>query len=303
MRFSHGLTMLQSVIGTSRPKFLLLTLVCVYLGAAVAWHLQGMIDPERVVLVLIGALLAHASVNLLNEYDDFRSGLDFNTLRTPFSGGSGILPAKPDAAPFTLAAGIATLVVTGMIGLYFVSLQGPALLPLGILGLALIVAYTPWVTRNPLLCLFAPGLGFGPFMVVGTSYVFTGSYSWSAWIASLIPFFLVSNLLLLNQFPDVEADQRVGRRHLPICIGRRRSAWVYAGVTCCAYLSIVGGVAADVLPVSGLLALPVALIAVAIIPGIRRNATDMEKLKPLLGWNLVVTLLTPLLLATGLFLA
>ena len=293
MRFSHGLTMLQSVIGTSRPKFLLLTLVCVYLGAAVAWHLQGMIDPERVVLVLIGALLAHASVNLLNEYDDFRSGLDFNTLRTPFSGGSGILPAKPDAAPFTLAAGIATLVVTGMIGLYFVSLQGPALLPLGILGLALIVAYTPWVTRNPLLCLFAPGLGFGPFMVVGTSYVFTGSYSWSAWIASLIPFFLVSNLLLLNQFPDVEADQRVGRRHLPICIGRRRSAWVYAGVTCCAYLSIV----------SGLLALPVALIAVAIIPGIRRNATDMEKLKPLLGWNLVVTLLTPLLLATGLFLA
>ena len=46
------------------------------------------------ILALAGGLLAHISVNALNEYLDFTSGLDLTTLRTPFSGGSGTLPAN-----------------------------------------------------------------------------------------------------------------------------------------------------------------------------------------------------------------
>ncbi len=40
-------------------------------------------------LALLGAFLAHISVNTLNEYFDFKSGLDLETIKTPFSGGSG----------------------------------------------------------------------------------------------------------------------------------------------------------------------------------------------------------------------
>ncbi|MDZ7699102.1 MAG: hypothetical protein U5R49_19945 [Deltaproteobacteria bacterium] len=46
-------------------------------------------------------------------------------------------------------------------------------------------------------------------------------------MASLVPFFLVSNLLLLNQFSDVAADESVDRRHFPILIGNRASSFIY----------------------------------------------------------------------------
>ena len=99
--------------------------------------------------------------------------------------------------------------------MYFVFTVGILLLPLGLLGIALIVFYTQWITKRPIICLVAPGLAFGPLMVLGTHFVLTGSYSWTAFAASLVPGFLVSDLLLLNQFPDVEADKTVGRKYLP----------------------------------------------------------------------------------------
>ena len=40
--------------------------------------------------------------------------------------------------------------------------------------------------------------------------------------------FLVNNLLLLNQFPDVQADQSIGRRHFPLVAGRRAAQWQLA---------------------------------------------------------------------------
>ena len=108
------------------------------LGVAVAWH-QG--EPPTLIntlLVLIGALLAHAAVNLLNEYEDFTSGLDLMTRRTPFSGGSGALPEVPSAARQVLLAAFGTLGLVIAIGLYFLWLRGLPMLVLGAAGVALV---------------------------------------------------------------------------------------------------------------------------------------------------------------------
>ena len=203
----------KDLLGPMRVPFLVLAPVCVFLGIGTAVWTGDDLNALYVILSLVGAIMAHISVNALNEYFDFRSLLDTKTKRTPFSGGSGTLPAKPEIAPYALWIGVVSLIITILIGVYFLSVYGLGLLPLGTLGVVLIVLYTVWITRLPLLCLFAPGLGFGPVMVVGTHYVLTGAYALEAWISSLVPFFLVSNLLLLNQFPDIEADQEVGRRH------------------------------------------------------------------------------------------
>ena len=90
-------------------------------------------------------------------------------------------------------------------------------------------------------------------MVMGTNLVLSGENSWTAFIASLVPFFLVSDLLLLNQFPDVEADQTVGRRNLPIVIGRQISSLVYGAFLLAAYLTIIFGVWFEHLPKACLL--------------------------------------------------
>jgi len=293
----------KALLGPIRLPFLILAPACALLGAGTAIWTQGVSNPLHFVLAFIGAVAAHISVNALNEYFDFQSGLDFRTRRTPFSGGSGTLPANPRLARSALVIGLGAMAVTALLGLYFLTVWGWALLPLGLLGLVAIAAYTPWVTRSPLLCLLAPGLGFGLVMVMGTDFVLTGSYSWTAFIASLVPTFLVSNLLLLNQFPDVEADRTVGRRHFPIVAGRRTSSLVYAAFLLLAYLAIVVGVLLGLLPALSLLGLLTLVVAVPTALNVYRYADELEKLMPNLGLNVLITVTTPVLTAIGLLIA
>ena len=289
------------ILGPMRIPFLVLTPVCVVLGLGTAVRTVGQVSPLHAVLALFGAITAHISVNAFNEYFDFKSGLDARTERTPFSGGSGVLPAKPEMARTVLATAQIALAITGLIGVYFLFVLGVDLLPLGILGLFVIVAYTPLLTRQPALCLIAPGLGFGPLMVMGTHFVLTGQYSWSAFTASLVPFFLVSNLLLLNQFPDTEADQSIGRRHLPIVLGRHRSSLIYSLFLFLTYLDISIGVYWAYLPKLSLLGLTTIIIAIPVSIGVFRYAENVKKLMQYLGLNVVINIATPLLVAVGLF--
>jgi 1,4-dihydroxy-2-naphthoate octaprenyltransferase len=193
--------------------------------------------------------------------------------------------------------------MTAAVGIYFVWLRGWGLLPLGLAGLLVVVAYTTWLTRSPILCLVAPGLGFGTFMVMGTHFALTGAYTWTAFVASLVPFFLVSNLLLLNQFPDVEADRAVGRRHFPILIGRRASSLIYGAFLLLTYVSIGTGVALRLLPVAALIGGATVVLAVPAAVGAWRHAEDPARLTPALALNVLINLLTPTLLAVGLLIA
>jgi 1,4-dihydroxy-2-naphthoate octaprenyltransferase len=76
----------------TRPHFLILSVVLAFLGTSIAWY-DGYFHFGYALLAFIGLLLVHISVNTLNDYFDYRSGIDLATRRTPFSGGSGILPA------------------------------------------------------------------------------------------------------------------------------------------------------------------------------------------------------------------
>ncbi len=290
---------LKDFFNLIRLPFLILTPACVFLGVAAARWTSGEINVPHALLILVGSLAAHISVNALNEYFDFKSGLDAKTVRTPFSGGSGTLPQKPGLARQALWIGLVALAVTAATGAYFLYLWNLTFLPLGILGLFIIVAYTPWLSRHPALCLLAPGLGFGVLMVMGTYFALTGTYTWTALIASLIPFFLVSNLLLINQFPDVEADRSVGRRHLPIVAGRQTSSRVYAAFLCGAYLSIIMGVLLGLFPAASLLGLATMVLAIPAVIGAFRYAQEPGNLIPYLGMNVLIVLATPVLTGIG----
>jgi 1,4-dihydroxy-2-naphthoate octaprenyltransferase len=292
----------KDLLGPMRVPFLLLDPACVFVGLGTAIWTSGSVSVLSAVLTFVGAIMANISVNALNEYLDYKSLLDTKTERTPFSGGSGTLPHKPEVALYALWTGIVSMAITILIGVYFLTVRGLTLLPLGLLGIVLIVFYTTWITRYPLLCLFAPGIGFGPLMVVGTHFALTGTYSLEAWVASLVPFFLVSNLLLLNQFPDVEADREVGRRHYPIVIGRKKSARIYSAFLILTYVSILLAVLFGVLPAWSLLGLLTAVLAWRAIRGAMRFADDTAALVPVLGLNVQITLLTPTLVAIGLLL-
>jgi 1,4-dihydroxy-2-naphthoate octaprenyltransferase len=287
------------VLAPIRLPFLLLTPACFAVGVATAVWSGYDLNLGHVALALVGALASHVAVNALNEYFDFKSGLDFKTAPTPFSGGSGVL--SPDKERSALWIGVLAVGVVAAVGAFFLVVRGPWLLPLGVLGLVVVVGYTRWITADPYLCLIAPGLGFGPLMVMGTHFALTGHYSWPSLVASLVPFFLVSDLLLLNQFPDVEADRSVGRNHIPIRFGRKTGAVVYSVFLAGAYLAILAGYLLEALPLFGLLGLGSIIIAVPTVRGVMRHYDDIPALVPFMGRNVMINLLTPVLLAVGLF--
>lgn len=291
----------KDLLGPMRLPFVILTPACVLLGVGTAFGTTGHINVFHLILLFVGATSAHISVNSFNEYFDFKSGLDLKTNRTPFSGGSGTLPEKPVLSRQTLFTAVITFLITIFSGLYLVYVSGLSLLPLGILGLLLVFSYTPWIVRNPFLCLIAPGLGFGTIMVMGSHFVLTSGYSWTAFFAALVPFFLVSDLLLLNQFPDVEADKAAGRKHFPIVIGRRKSSLIYWAFLLLAYTAIVSGVYLRYLPKLSLIGLVTIVLAVPTGIGVYRYADNIKKLIPYMVMNVLINIATPVLVAIGFF--
>ena len=292
-----------AIARAARPNFLVLAPLCVLLGVGLVALQPVTLSAIAIALVLAGGLLAHAAVNLFNEYEDFRSGLDLMTRRTPFSGGSGALPETPSAASLVRIAALLALLGVMIIGGYFLWLRGWPMLIIGLSGLGLVVAYTRWITRMPWLCLLAPGLGFGPVMVLGTLVALGGRIDAASLIVSGVSLLLVSELLLLNQFPDVEADRRIGRRHLPIVLGFHGASRIVMALLLGAYALIALGQISGALPAGVRLAwltLPAALWVIWQLPQVMKVP---ERLLKVLGINVATLLATLALLGVGLWLA
>src|ERR1700690_3266177 len=138
-------------------------------------------------------------------------------------------------------------------------------------------------------------------MVLSTYFAMTGTYSWQALVASLVPFFLVSDLLLLNQFPDLEADRSSGRRHYPILLGRTATGYIYITFLAAAYVVIALGVFLGFPPLFSLLGLLTLVFAVQVIRNVLANSENVPALVPSMGQNVLINILTPALLAIGFF--
>lgn len=296
----------QACLHATRPPFLLLAPLCVLIGVGAARVEDLPLTWRDVWLALLGSLTAHAAVNLLNEYHDFRSGLDAMTRRTPFSGGSGALPACPRAAPLVALAGAACLTATGLVGGYFLMQRGVPMLVFGVAGLALVWGYTGWIVRRPWLCLLAPGVGFGVLMVLGSHWAVSGRLSGTVLTAAPIPTLLVSALLLVNQLPDIDADRLVGRRHLAIVLGLRRAARVAAWLNAAAFAWLALALMAGGLPGGTWPALLPGLAAGWLCLGLYRLeecAGDGERrqLLPLMAAQVGILLVTLAVLDLGLW--
>ena len=283
----------------TRPQFLILSVVLAFLGTCIAWY-DGAFHLGHALLAFVGLLLAHISVNVLNDYFDYKSGVDLETKRTPFSGGSGILPAGLLKPKQVLWFGLVSFLLTIPIGVYFIIVSGWLLLPLLLIGAVCIFLYTPLLLKMG-WPEWAPGVGMGTLPVLGVYFIQTSTYA-PAIFASIPSGILVHNLLLLNEFPDTEADSKGGRKTLPIAVGKKRASIVYSVLTIIVYLWIIGGVVAGQMPVFSLLALLTLPFAIKAIKGALKYQ-EMSRLVPAMANNVLVVLLTQLLLGIGYILA
>lgn len=293
---------LRDFLGIIRAPFLILAPMCSLLGLATAYQQDAPLTPLNIFLAFFGGILAHISVNSLNEYFDFKSGLDLKTLKTPFSGGSGTLVKKPHLKKHALIIGLSAMVITFFIGIYFIYQRGIEMLLIGILGVIIVLLYPTIFVKSPLLSLISPGLGFGTSMVLGTHIALGGVAGLKEVLASLVPFFLVNNLLLLNQFPDKEADESVGRKNIVILWGRKRASFIYLIFNTLAYICIILGIVIGYFGIFSALSLLTIIFAILASIKAIRKPNDLNSLLPAQVLNVVINLLTPFLLAIGLIL-
>ena len=287
-----------NLVPITRANFLPLTIVIVLAGLAAAFYSHRTFHPIDAALVMVGALLTHASVNAFNNYFDYRSKIDAKTPKTPFSGGVDILVngmMKPSEA---LTVCLFTLICAALIGVYFLVRFFNVLLLLIVYGAIIIVFYTPVLSRVPALSEIVAGSGFG-LMGLGVYVTQTGLID-AAGIVILIPItILVALLLFLNEFPDAEVDRVAGRRHIVILLGKKGSAWLYVAGEAATYASIILAVAVGAAPLPvliSLFSLPVAYKAGRLT---LKNYNRTRDLVPAMGSNVLFILSTITLMACG----
>ncbi len=284
----------------TRPQFLVLSVVLAFLGTSIAWY-DGYFHLGHALLAFLGLLLAHISANTLNDYSDYSSGVDLATKRTPFSGGSGILPAALLKPRQVFWLGITSFLLAVPIGIYFIIVGGWLLLPLLLIGALCVLLYNPVILKRG-WPEWAPGVGLGVLPILGVYFVQSAAYTWPVVVAAIPSGILVHNLLLLNEFPDAEADRKADRKTLPITMGEVKASVVYSVLTVIVYLWIIGGVIAGMMPAFSLIALLTLPLAVKAIQGARKHQ-EMPRLIPAMANNVLVVLLTQLLLGIGYILA
>jgi 1,4-dihydroxy-2-naphthoate octaprenyltransferase len=244
-------------------------------------------------LVILSALLAHISVNALNEYFDFKSGLDLITQKTPFSGGSGVLPNNPQFAPWALWIGFLSLFIITIIGIFLVVIYGINLLIIGVLGVLIIIFYTSVLNKFIFSSLISAGLGF-VLMVLGSGLVLEGFINTKIIIISIIIFAIVNNLLLLNQFPDREADKQVGRKNIVIRYNDK-AKYFYLGFAILAIFTVIYATYDQILPTISI---------VTILPLGAYFYIYWQKVNThTLGLNVIIANITPIILGVSVWIS
>jgi 1,4-dihydroxy-2-naphthoate octaprenyltransferase len=284
-----------------RAPFFAASVLPVLLGTAAA-HGDGVpIHLAYFLLALLGAVSLHGGTNVLNDYFDYRSGNDLlyrEQKNPPFDGGSpfliqGIL--KPEQV-YRFA--ISLFGIGGAIGLFLAYQRGWPLLALGLLGL-----FCGYFYVEPRLNLagrgwgeLAVGLSFGPLSVLGAYFVQAQRFAFPPLMASLPLGILITNVLFLNQFPDLEADQEVGKTHWVVRLGRKRATRVFAFLSLSVYLLIALGVAVRLLPTLSLLGLLTFPLSLKVLSILRRHYGESRRLRPAQALTILNHLLTGLLL-------
>ncbi len=284
-----------------RAPFLILSIVLVLIGVGFAYQ-EGYSNLLHTVFLLTGVISAHISVNLFNEYSDFKTGIDSHTTPTPFSGGSGMLQKSATTPKQVKTVAYITLIIGGVIGLYFSLISGWLIIILMLSGALAIRFYTSHLCHF-LLGEFSAGLTLGTFVVLGSFYALSGHVNavviWISIPAGILTFLL----LFLNEFPDKEADMLGGRHHLIIHFGTKIASIIYIVALIITFIMIF--LTPILFDLSWYFLISLLTIPLALKAAVHTKKYHNNKIKILQsqGYNVGVIIITDLLMAVGGFIS
>ena len=276
--------MLSVWLRAIRVKFLLASVIAVSLGLSLAWHSGHPIDILHALLTFAGVISLHASVDLLNDYWDFKRGIDTKTKRTKMSGGTGVLPEGLLTPKSVYIVGIAFLILGAIIGIYFVIIFG---ITIGlILGFAIlsVIFYSTKIVNWGLAEVFVTIKG--TLIIIGTYYIQSQSIDDFTILAGIVVVVLSSLVLFVTSIPDHDVDKEKGRRTLIIIFGKANAVKTFLIFPILAYGIIIYGVVSGLFPIYSLIVLlakPFLIMAIL-------HLKDLEKSENILLSSMTNTL-------------
>jgi 1,4-dihydroxy-2-naphthoate octaprenyltransferase len=295
-RLSFGFLTLR----TTRLPFLTATIIPVTLGILIAAS-HGSFDLAAALLTIIGASFVQLGLNVANDvFDTIQGADDANVTPTQFSGGSRVIQYGLVSLRQMATLSTVFYVLAGVIGLILLATHGStALLVIGVVGFIVSLGYTApplkFVYRG--LGEVAVALGFGPLMLLGAYVVQTGgTLAGEPFIASIPIALLVALILYVNEIPDRRGDAYAGKRTLPVRFSETTVIAGYNVAAAAAFVVLVVGVVAGVLPITALAMLLTIPLAIRVSRGLRPNYDNPYGLMTIMGVNVQLHLRAGLLL-------
>lgn len=292
-------------LAATRPAFLSITLLAVLLGFALAArHGTPLVwSPATLTLTMLGALLAHAGANVLNDVADADNGSDAcNTGRiAPYTGGSRFIQQALISRQSMLHFGWRLIAASALCGAVLLALTDSRLLVFGLGGLLLAIAYS-----LPPLQLMSRGLGEPAvaaawlLIVAGSDFVLRRQFDSAAWLGGLPLALQTALILIVNQIPDRAADQRAGKRNWIVRLDTRHAATLYTATLAASYAAVPLGCLLGALPASALLALLALPLGGLASRYIRQHAANPARLAGSIRLTLLQAHLVGALLLLGL---
>lgn len=290
----------------TRPAFLLVTLVAALIGLATAYAGDVRFNGMAAAVTVWFALVAHAGINVLNDYYDALNGTDdANTERIfPFTGGSRFIQNGVLTREETARFGVALLVTVVAAGLWLTAVSASGLIGIGMAGLLI-----GWAYSAPPLKLNSRGWGEAcvwagfALIAVGADYVQRGTFSPAPLIAVTSYALLVTNVLFINQFPDCKADKAAGKHHWVVRLGPAQARWVYGAIAGAAYGWLIAAVVAGEMPKIALIALLPAALSLRAARDVLRYGGTPRNLAPAIQQTIAAAAGHGVLLAAALCMA
>ena len=185
-------------------------------------------------IALTCSVLIQVGTNFVNDLYDFLSGADSKERKGPLRVlASGLISPKE-----MKSAIIFVFVLTFLLGLYLVYISSYITLLIGLLSIFAGIAYTagPYpLAYNGLGDVFV-FLFFGVVGTVGTYYVQAVEVTPLAFWASIPVGALITNILVVNNYRDIEEDRAVGKNTLSVKMGRKFTRYQYLAFVLLSYL-------------------------------------------------------------------
>jgi len=280
-----------------RVRFLLASIIAVSAGLAITWWNTSSITIFDAILTICGVLALHASVDLLNDYWDFKRGIDTTTHRTKMSGGSGVLPEGLLKPAQVYAAGIAFLIIGTAIGIYFVATYGIVIGIILAFAVISIYFYSTKIVDWGLAEVFVAIKG--SMIVMGTYFVQTSQITEQSVLGGIVIGVLSSLVLFITSFPDHDADKAKGRKTLVISLGMQKACsilWIFPAIT---YGITIIAVVFEIFPVFCLIILSTVPLIIKSGYRLKQNYDKLTNLIPVMSSTLYFSRITGALLVVG----